>query len=122
METKEIKDKKIKLFRLLSTKNNGYEEVVKQYIHSEVSGGLWAFVRELSETERFSAKAVQVDETILFKVVFNPKITSDLYIEFGENTYNIVSIDKYQFNKTDIVIKANQIPAPVYDEVQYEQY
>lgn len=122
METKEIKDKKIKLFRLLSTKNNGYEEVVKQYIHSEISGGLWAFVRELSETERFSAKAVQVDETILFKVVFNPKITSDLYIEFGENTYNIVSIDKYQFNKTDIVIKANQIPAPVYDEVQYEQY
>lgn len=122
MEQKDIKDKKIKLFRIFSAKINGYEAIVKQYIHSEISGGLWAYVRELSENEKFSAKAVQVDETIMFMVVFNPKITSDLYIEFDENTYNIVSIDKYQFNKTDVVIKANQILAPTYDEVQYGEY
>ena len=79
-------------------------------------------MRELSENERFSAKSVQVEETIQFKIVYNPKILSEFFIEFAGKTYEIVSIDKYEFNKTDLVIRANEILAPVFDEVEYEDY
>lgn len=122
MDKYEVKDKKVQVFGIKTAVKDGYEVVVKTYIHSKKSGGLWAFVRELSENERFSAKAVQVEETTQFKIVYNPKITTELYIEFGGKTYDIVSIDKFEFNKTDLVIRANEILAPVYDEVCYEDY
>lgn len=122
MAEKEVKDKKIRLFRLKTKVVEGYEKVVKTYIHSKESCGLWAYARELSQNERFSAKAVQVEESIEFKIVYNPKIISELFIEFNEKTYNIVSIDKFRFNKTDLVIKANEILAPIFDEVAYENY
>ncbi len=122
MDKYEVKDKKVQVFGIKTAVKDGYEVVVKTYIHSKESGGLWAFVRELSENERFSAKAVQVEETTQFKIVYNPKITTELYIEFGGKTYDIVSIDKFEFNKTDLVIRANEILAPVYDEVCYEDY
>lgn len=122
MDKYEVKDKKVQVFGIKTAVKDGYEVVVKTYIHSKGSGGLWAFVRELSENERFSAKAVQVEETTQFKIVYNPKITTELYVEFGGKTYDIVSIDKFEFNKTDLVIRANEILAPVYDEVCYEDY
>lgn len=118
----EVKDKKIKVFGLKTRVVEEYEQVVKTYIHNEESGGIWAFVRELSETERFAAKSVQTEETTIFKVVYNPKIVSGLYIEFAGKTYEIVSTDKFEFNKTDIVIRGNETRAPVYDEVEYENY
>lgn len=122
MDKKENKDKKVKFYRLETKVIDGYEKVIKTYIHSEKSGGLWCYVRELSENERFSAKSVQVEETTQFKVVYNPKIVNELYLEFGNKTYSIVAIDKFEFNKTDIVIRANEMLAPTFDEVIYENY
>ena len=119
---KEVKDKKIRVFKTVVRAVWGFEKVYKKYIHSEESGGVWAYVRQLSENERVSAKAVQTEQTILFKVVANPKLTNDLYIEFAGKTYNIVSIDPYEFNKTDLVIRANNISPPTYDEVEYDEY
>ena len=122
MEKKEIKDKKVQFFQIYTKVVDGYEQVVKRYIHSKESGGLWCYVRELSENERFSAKAVQVEETTQFKVVFNPKIKNELFIEFNGKTYSIVSIDKYEFNKSDLVVRANETLAPTFDEVEYANY
>lgn len=122
MEKKEVKDKKAKFFYIKTAVVDGYEQVVKHYIHSESSGGLWCYVRELSENERFSAKAVQVEETTQFKVVYNDKLKNELKIEFNGKTYEIVSIDKFEFNKTDVVIRANEILAPEFDGVEYENY
>lgn len=122
MDKKEIKDKKVKFFYVDTRAVEGYEKVIKHYIHSRESGGLWCYVRELSENERFSAKAVQVEETIQFKVVYNPKLVSELYVEFNGKTYSIVSIDKFEFNKSDLVIRANETLAPSFDEVEYENY
>ena len=119
---KEVKDKKIRLFKGVSRVVWGFERVYKKYIHSEESGGVWAYVRHLSEQERLASKVVQIDESILFKVTHNPKLTKDLYIEFGEKTYSIVSIDPYEYNKSDLVIRANEISPPVYDEVEYDEY
>ena len=122
MEKKENKDKKVQFFSISIKVIDGYEKVIKTYIHSKKSGGLWCYVRELSENERFSARAVQVEETTQFKVVYNPKIVNELYLEFKGKTYDIVSIDGKEFNKTDLVIRANEILAPSYDEVEYENY
>jgi len=122
MEKKENKDKKVQFFRLSTQVVDGYEKVIKTYIHSKESGGLWCFVRELSENERFSAKSVQVEETTQFKVVYNPKIVNELYLEFNGKTYDIVSIDGKEHNKSDLVIRANEILAPSFDEVRYENY
>ena len=122
MEKKENKDKKVQFFRLSTQVVDGYEKVIKTYIHSKESGGLWCFVRELSENERFSAKSVQVEETTQFKVVYNPKIVNELYLEFKDKTYDIVSIDGKEHNMSDLVIRANEILAPSFDEVRYENY
>ena len=122
MEKKENKDKKVQFFRLSTQVVDGYEKVIKTYIHSKESGGLWCFVRELSENERFSAKSVQVEETTQFKVVYNPKIVNEIYLEFKDKTYDIVSIDGKEHNKSDLVIRANEILAPSFDEVRYENY
>lgn len=122
MEKKENKDKKVRFFRISTKVIDGYEKVIKTYIHSKESGGLWCFVRELSENERFSARAVQVEESTQFKVVYNPKIVNELFLEFNGKTYDIVSIDGKEHNKTDLVIRANEILAPSFDEVEYENY
>ena len=119
---KEVKDKKIRLFKATVQAVWGFERIVKKYIHSEESGGVWAYVRQLSESERLTAKSVQTEQTILFKVVHNPKITNDLFIEFGGKTFSIVSIDPYEFNKADLVIRANAVSPPTYDEVEYDEY
>ena len=122
MERKQNKDKKVKFFYIETKVVKGYERIIKRYIHSKESGGLWCYVRELSENERFSAKSVQVEETTQFIIVYNPKIVNELFLEFGGKTYNIVSIDKFEFNKTDLVVKANETLAPTFDEVRYENY
>ena len=122
MDKKENKDKKVRFFRISTKVIDGYEKVIKTYIHSKESGGLWCYVRELSENERFSARAVQVEETTQFKVVYNPKIVNELFLEFNGKTYDIVSIDGKEHNKTDLVIRANEILAPSFDEVEYENY
>lgn len=50
-------------------------------------------------------------------IEYNKVEAMELYVEFGGKSYDIVSIDKFEFNKTDLVIRANEILAPVYDEV-----
>ena len=122
MERKENKDKKVQFYRIETRVVDSYEKVIKTYIHSKDSGGLWCYVRDLSENERFSARAVQVEETTQFKVVYNPKIVNELFLEYAGKTYDIVSIDGYEHNKSDLVIRANEILAPSYDEVRYENY
>ena len=116
---KEIKDKKIRMFKATGQAVSGFERVWKKYIHSKKSGGVWAYVRHLSEREQFAAKAVNREETILFKVAYHPKITNDLYVEFAGKTFNIVSIDPYEFNNTDLVIRASEAAPPPFDVVDW---
>jgi len=118
-QTKKVKDKKIRAFEATLRTVWGFERVFKKYVHSEESGGLWAYVRHLSEKERYIANAMQNDEDIVIEVAFNPKITTDLMIEFGDKTYKIVSIDPFEFNKTDLVIRAKEVAAQTYDEIEW---
>jgi len=119
--TKKVKDKKVKAFNAVVRTVWGFERVFKSYCHSEESQGLWAYVRHSSQDEKRVANAMQTSEDIVIEMGYNPKISTDLNLEFYGKTYAIVSIDPYEFNKTDLKIRAKEIPAPVFDEVEYEQ-
>jgi SPP1 family predicted phage head-tail adaptor len=115
----EVKDKKVLAFEIRRTSEFGFEKVYKRYIHPEESGGIWAYVRQLLDKERLAATVIQSQATILFKVTHNPKITKDLFLEFGGKTYSIESVDPFEFNKTDLVIRATETSPPTFDEVEH---
>ena len=119
---KRVKDKKVRAFEAVVRTVWGFERVFKRYIHSEESAGLWAYVRHLSERERQVANAMQNDEDIQFEIVYNPKITTDLMLEFNNKTYKVVSVDPFEYNKTDLVVRGKEIAPPTYDEVEYDEY
>jgi len=39
-----------------------------------------------------------------------------------DNTYKVVSVDPYEFNKTDLELRAEQVSPPAFDEMEYEEY
>mgnify|MGYP000908871585 CR=1 FL=1 len=66
------------------------------------SGGIWAYYRQLSGEERFTALMVQAQEEALFVISWKNGITTDMLIEFRGKYYNITRIDDFEGNKTDI--------------------
>lgn len=116
------KDKKIALFKTATRAVWGFEKVFKTYLHTEEAAGLWAYARHLSGAEQLQARQKQSNETAKFVVAFSPKITTDLYIEFNGTTYKVVSIDPYEYNKTDLEIRAEEVSPPSFDEVEYEEF
>jgi len=119
MARKEVKDKKVKVFMIERKREDGYEVKTKKYLHSKKSGGIWAYVRDLTEQERFAALAVNVEQTIVFKFTFNEKLKADVMFEFKGTTYKKASTDSFEFNKTDLVIKAERCEQPPFDEVEH---
>jgi len=116
------KDKKIAVFKTAVRSVWGYEKVFKTYLQAQEQAGLWAYARHLSGAEQLQARQKQSNETAKFVVSFSPKITTDLYIEFNGTTYKVASIDPYEYNKTDLEIRAEEISPPTFDEVEYEEY
>ena len=116
---KEVKDKKVRVFKIETKRQDGYEVKVKHYLHEDGSG-IWAYVRDLSEKEKFAALAVNVDQSIVFKITYNRKLTHDIMFEFEGDTYKKASTDHFEFNKTDLVIRAERCQPPQFDEVQYD--
>ena len=116
------KDKKVQVYKTAVRSVWGYENVFKTYCHLEESGGVWAYVRHLSGAEQHKARQVQSNETAQFIVSYSPKITTDLFLEFGGRTYKVVSVDPYEYNKTDLELRAEEVSPPAFDEVEYEEY
>jgi len=117
--TRLVKDKKVRAFETAVRAVWGFERVFKTYCHSESSGGVWAYVRHLSQGEQMRARQVQNNQNLQVIVSYNPKITTNLYLEFGGKTYKVVSIDPYEFNKTDLEIRAEEVSPPAFDEEEY---
>ena len=116
------KDKKVMAFKTTSKAVWGFERVFKQYIHSEESGGLWAYVRHLSQREQYRARQVQSNETVQLIFAYSPKLTLNLYLEFEGKTYKIVAIDYFENNKTDLEIRAEEVSPPAFDEVEFDDF
>jgi SPP1 family predicted phage head-tail adaptor len=113
----EIKDKRIFIYEIVAKRDtHGNEIKAKKYIHPRI--GLWAYVREMSEREKFSAKAAGAELTTVFKVNYNNKIKAGQYLEFNGDTFLIESVDGFQYYKRDITLNAKRIvpETAVYDE------
>lgn len=114
----EVKDKKISVYGVETGRDlSGNEIKVKRYIHGK--NGLWAYARELSEREKFAAKAAGAEQSILFKINYNKRIKAGLYLEFRENTFVIKSVDGYEWYERDLTLRAERVKPEVYD---YEEY
>ena len=114
----EIKDKRIFIYEIVSKRDTQENEIkAKKYIHSKI--GLWAYVREMSEREKFTAKSTGVENTTVFKVNYNALIKAGQHIDFKGETYIIQSIDGYEFYKRDLTVRAVRTNI---GETVYEQY
>ena len=82
---------------------------------------LHAFVRELSEREKFAAKAAGADQSILFKVNYNAKLKAGLYLEFRGETFVIKSVDGYQWYERDLTLRAERVKPEVTDYEEYDE-
>lgn len=114
----EIKDKRIAVYSIETGRDlSGNEIRVKRHIHNK--NGLWAYARELSEREKFTAKAVGSEQSILFKINYNKRIKAGLYLEFRGDTFVIKSVDGYEWYERDLTIRAERVKAEVCDRAEY---
>lgn len=115
----EIKDKKIAVYAVKTDRDlRGNEIKVKRYIHDK--NKLWAYVRELTEREKFMAKSQGAERTTVFKVCYNSKLKAGLYLEFFGETYCIESVGGYEFYKRDLTLSAYRCTPEVTDCEKYE--
>lgn len=116
----EIKDKKVGVYEVLTDRDLWQHEIkVKQYVHGRAR--LWAYVREMSEREKFAAKAAGSEQSIVFKISFNPRIKAGLYLEFRGETYIIESVDCFEYYRRDLTLRARRCKAEVTDCERYDE-
>ena len=115
----EIKDKIIGVYAVETDRGlSGDERKVKRYIHDR--NNLHAYIRELSEREKFAAKAAGSEQSTVFKVNYNAKLKAGLYLEFRGETYRIADINGYERYERDLTLRASRcVPEPT-DFVKYE--
>lgn len=114
----EIKDKFIAVYEVKAGRDiYGNECKIKKYIHDR--NLLHAYVREMSEREKFAAKANGAEQSTLFKVNYNEHFKAGLYLEFRGKTYLIKSVDGFEFYKRDLTIFAERCKA---EKTNYEIY
>jgi len=103
-----LKDKKITLYRKERTKDSaGFGVDNYKPIHE---GKLWAYVRQLSAGEFYSAKAVQQKEEMLFTINWRNDINAaDTVIEYRGILYDITRVDTFEGYKEDLKIYAAAI-------------
>jgi SPP1 family predicted phage head-tail adaptor len=115
----QIKDKVIGIYTVEAERDlSGHECKVKRYIHDR--NHLHAYVRELSEREKFAAQATGAEQSILFKINYNKRVRAGLYVEFRGETYRIASVDGYEWYERDLTLTASRcVPEPT-DYTAYE--
>ena len=107
----EVKDKRISVFEITTDRSaRGFERKVRKPVTKTEK--IWAYVRELSEKEKFAGKAAGVEQSVLFKVNYHPTIKAKQYIEFRGAFYQIVSVDGFEMYKRDLTIRAVECTLP----------
>jgi SPP1 family predicted phage head-tail adaptor len=115
-----IKDKIIKVYEIKPDRDlNGNEVKVKRYVHAW--NGLHAYVRELSEREKFAAKAAGAEQSTVFVVNYNKRIKAGLYLDFRDESYAIQSVDGFEYYQRDLTLRAIRTKAEVFDYEEYDE-
>lgn len=114
------KNRKVKIFKLVSTRNeNGFEVITKKYIHP-INKRLCAYFKELKSGEVAFNRQVEDDTEVIF-IINRRNIDKDMYIEyigrrtFGTTTYQITGIDPFDDTGYDMKVGAKKINPPAYD-------
>lgn len=114
------KNRKIKIFKLLSARNeNGFEVITKKYIHP-IDKCLNAYFKDLRSSDIYMNRQVENDSEVLF-VINRRAIDTDMFIEyisrrtFGTTTYQITGIDSFDDTSYDMKVSAKKINPPRYD-------
>lgn len=116
----EIKDKLISIYEVKAGRDlRGNECNVKKYIHDR--NRLHAFVRELSEREKFVAKACGSEQSTVFKINYNKKIRTGMYLEFRGDTFMIQSVDGYCWYERDLTLRAVRCKSEITDYEEYDE-
>ena len=111
MGNSEVKDKKISVFEIITDRNvKGFERKVKKPVTKPER--IWAYVRELTEKEKFAGKAAGVEQSALFKINYHAAIKAGQYIEMRCAYFRIVSVDKFEYYNRDLTIRAAECAMP----------
>ena len=117
------KDRKVKIFKLISARNeNGFEVITKKYIHP-INKCLSAYFKELKSSELAFNRQVEDDTEVIF-VINRRNIDKDMYIEyisrrtFGTTTYQITGVDSFDDTSYDMKVSAKKINPPAYNNVE----
>ena len=93
-----LKDKKIDLVAFNSIINeNGYPVTVETTI-----ARVWAYFRQLSGNEYFSANAEQVREEVLFQINYREDVNTGCCVRYNGVLYDITRIDNFEGRKEDL--------------------
>ena len=96
-----LKDKKIEILAVTNTINeNGYAVESLQPIGLPV----WAYYRQLSGKEYYSANAEQVQEECLFQINYRADLSTRHVICFKGVLYDITRVDDYEGYKADLTL------------------
>lgn len=102
---KYLKDKKIEILGVIETSLPGDMPTISWApIHE---GKLWAYIRQLSAKEYYSAMAAAASEEMLFVINWRDDITSGNMIKYKGRYYDIKRVDTYEGYKQDLKIYAD---------------
>ena len=110
-----IKKQKIRIFQEIDQK----PDPIKQYIHAEDTY-LKAYARQLTASETASLNAIQ--DTGYIEFVINKRaVIQDMFIEFKGKTYQISSVDPFDFETPEIKLQAYEVNTKSYIDVRWKE-
>lgn len=89
---------------------------VKKYIHP-LDKKIKAYIRELSSSERNELGGVHEGSEIEC-VINRRKVDINMFVEFCDRTYQISSVDNFEFDTPEIKIRAYQVAPKDYDRIE----
>jgi SPP1 family predicted phage head-tail adaptor len=102
-----VKTKKITIMKYTVTYNELGEEI-KAWLPLPGCENIWAYYRQLSGKEYWTARAVLTTaEEVVFEINYRTGLDTTMRILFRGQYYNITRIDDYEGNKEDIKLYAN---------------
>ena len=95
-----LKDKKIEILRVISTKDaDGFAVERYEPIHP---GRLWAYFRHLSGQEIHASGATFAKEQVLFVINWREDVTSREVVRYGGRLYDISRVDCFEGYKAEL--------------------
>lgn len=97
-----LKDKKIMIYKAVIMEDDIGQQISKyKPIHP---GKLWAYTRQLSQEEAYTAAQMTTKEERLFVVNWRNDIDTTLKVRYNGDWFQIVRVDTFEDYKTDLKV------------------